>query len=341
MSLDGPVALAFLRGTQVAGLLVLNGTLAFPSLVLRGGIAPCLGPALRRTAFAAAGVALAAGLAWFVAEAARLGEAQTFATALAAVAAMVVYLGFARLLLLRLAALVLVLAALGFTPTAAQRGWRLAVPGPLAAVALGTQPWLGHAGATGPAPVVAELVHLFGGAAWLGGLPALLLTLRRVNGPDADRILRRFSAVGLAALLAIIGGGSALGWFLVGRPARLVGTSYGQAILAKTAFLAAALALAATNRLALTPRMTGSKAAAAQRRLQRAITIEAAIGLVIVLTAAWLAALPPAADRGAPGQPWPWLSSGLVAFVVLAAAALALWFARPSTESPAQIRRNS
>jgi len=339
VTLTGPAALALLRAGQVAALLVLFGTLAFRAWMLGRAVTPALGRALRKTELVAAAVALGCGAAWFLAEAALLGDARSLGQAIATLPAMLDYLGFARWLLTRLGLLVLVLAGAALGPAEGLRGWRFWVLFVLAGAALGIEPWLGHAGAAGGAAGAAlpgaELIHLAGAGLWLGGLPALLVVLRHGTDAAAGRTLRLFSTVSLGAVLAIAAGGAAQGWFLVGGLARLSGTGYGRVVLLKTALFVAALTLAAVNRLVLIPRLDGVGAAVARARLRGSVAIEAGLGLAIVLAAGWLAGLPPGVDQAAAGARfWPWLPAGLI--VVLAIAG-ALWFARPAASSEVQV----
>jgi len=327
MSPTGPAVLALLRAGEVAALLVLFGTFGFRALVLPRGAPGAADPAafgrtLRRVELLAAALALGCGAGWFLDEAALLGGATGLGQAVVTVPAMLVYLGFARWLLARLGMLALILAGLLVTPARGLTGRRFAALFTLAAAALGVQPWLGHAGAAGGlAGAVlpgAELVHLAGAGLWLGGLPALLVVLRHAGDAETARALRRFSVVSLVAVGAIAAGGAAQGWLLVGGAARLSGTFYGRLVLLKTALFAAALALAAVNRFVLTPRVA---AAPARRRLLRAVAIEAALGLAIVLVAGWLAGLPPGVDQGVvAARVWPWDLAGLIflGFVLLA-----------------------
>jgi putative copper export protein len=335
MSLDGPAAVALLRGADVAGLMVLCGSLGFDAFALRWAAGPPrLRLALRRTEIVAAASALVCGAAWFLAEAALLGGADGLGQAIATVPAMLAYLGFARLLLARLVLLLLALLGLAMGPATASAGWRAAV-GAVGGVALGVQPWLGHAAAAGGMRghllIAAELAHLFGAAVWLGGMPALLLLLRDPTmEAEAGQVLRRFSRLALAAVLAVAAGAAVLGWVLVGGVPRLSGTGYGRAVLLKAGLFATALTLAAANRFVLVPRLGGANAAAARHRLRATVGLEAGLGLAIVLGAAWLSGLPPGADQTATARDWAWVALGLV---VLAGGASALWFARPVVPS--------
>ena len=213
MSLTGPIPLALLRGGHVAALLVLCGTLGFRALILPGLGAAEPADRLRRLATASAALALVLGTAWFLAEASVVSGLSRPMALLGALPSLLTYLGFARLLALRLALLVLLLICLAVLPAGRLGGWRLGVLCAAAGGALGLQPWLGHAGAAGGRAEEflpwAELVHLLGAALWLGGLPALRVTLRIA---DPGPALRRFAAVALVAVLAIAGSGAAQGW---------------------------------------------------------------------------------------------------------------------------------
>jgi putative copper resistance protein D len=335
MIFTGPVTLALLHAAGVTALLVLLGTFAFRTWTLDRVAAGAFARTLWQVETIAAVAAMVCSAAWFLAEAALLGDARSLGQAIATLPAMLDYLGFARALLIRLGVLVLVLAGLAPGPAAGGRGAVLFL---LAGAALGIEPWLGHAGAAGGVAGAvlpgAELIHLAGAAVWFGGLPALLAVLHRGTPATVGRALRRFSTASIVAVIAIAAGGAAQGWFLVGNAAGLSGTGYGRAVLLKTALFAAVLALAGVNRLVLMPRLDGAEAAVARARLRGSVAIEAALGLAIVLTAGWLAGLAPGADQAAAARGWPWLPAALV---VAAACAGAAWFARPVAVSETHI----
>jgi copper transport protein len=126
---------------------------------------------------------------------------------------------------------------------------------------------------------VADLAHVLGAAFWVGGLVVLLLS----RGPLARR---RFPLLALGAVALL--GAAAIPRAVAAVPAvhDLVDTSYGRALIVKTAVLAAALAIAGLNR----------------RRLRRAgFGIELAMLAVIVATAGVLTDLrPPGTASAAP-----------------------------------------
>lgn len=280
-----------LRGAHVAGLLSLFGTLVFMAVLLPAEADRRLQARLLRFATGSAGGALALGIAWFLGEAAAVAGASGVAGAIRNVPALVAYLLFGQLLLGRLVLLALALGLLVLR----MRGAALL----LSAIALGIQPILAHAGqmagGLGDTLVGAELVHLAAAGTWLGGLVPLLICLMALPRPPAVRMLRRFTTVGLAAVLAIAASGVLQAWVLAGGPAGIIGTTYGRIVLLKVALFALALVFAALNGLVLTGRLARPAPAGARRGLRRSITIETVLGCAIVLVAAWLASTAPGA----------------------------------------------
>jgi putative copper resistance protein D len=96
-------------------------------------------------------------------------------------------------------------------------------------------------------------------------------------------------------------------WLLVGSVAALVGTLYGQLLLAKIALFVVMIALAAFNRLRLLPRLSvtdhGRKATESRKalaRIQGNALIEALIGIAIIVIVAALGVQVPGAHQ----EPW-------------------------------------
>ncbi|HSS70162.1 MAG TPA: copper homeostasis membrane protein CopD [Casimicrobiaceae bacterium] len=219
---------------------------------------------------------------------------------------------FGRLWLVRVA-LAVVLAVLLWsstqvTPGAIRRILTYAALA-IAGVYLASLAWAGHAAAGGERSVqlASDAVHLLAAGAWLGALPALAAMLASGPGFDpAARATRRFSSLGVASVTALVCTGVVNAWYLVGDIPGLVGTGYGRLLLAKLALFAAMLALAAVNRLVLTPRLsTGGSAAAS--RLRRNALVETAFGAGIVAIVGVLGITIPAAHQS---PVWPF-SRGL------------------------------
>ena len=175
-----------------------------------------------------------------------------------------------------------------------------------AAIAIG-RPWLlgagallaiasfaltGHAAAAEPRAVAATLivVHVAGAVFWAGSLVGLLAILRRSS--DAAAALARFSDIGVAAVLALMAAGAGFAVLQLDSLGQLVSSGYGRWITAKSALLAALLALAAWNRLRLQPALERGTTDAA-RRLRRTVTAEIVLIGAAIAAAALLAQTPP------------------------------------------------
>jgi len=138
----------------------------------------------------------------------------------------------------------------------------------------------GHAAAVRPAwlGIGVDALHLAAAGLWAGGIMALAL-VRPPGGwrPGEGRmLLDRFTPVALPAFLVTVGLGFVRGLQELDSLSDLVGTSYGQVLLAKIVGVAAMVpfSIAAWRRFAPTPRR------------------EAILGLVVVGAAALLAAFP-------------------------------------------------
>lgn len=188
----------------------------------------------------------------------------------------------------------------------------------IAAVLVAATAWQGHAGAEQGLDGIlhggADAMHLVAAGGWLGALVPLALLLAQTRGEASRRaaaIARTatlaFSDLGLGCVTALLVTGAINAWFLVGSIAALLGTLYGQLLIAKIALFAVMVAFAAVNRLRLLPRLAttdhGRKALASRNALaaiQRNALIEAAIGLIVIAIAGALGTLVP----GAHEQPW-------------------------------------
>ncbi|MGW5368581.1 copper resistance CopC/CopD family protein [Streptomyces sp. NPDC004009] len=169
-----------------------------------------------------------------------------------------------ELLLARLALLLLAAACVPFL----RRGpWRRAPRRALlAAAALGSAAlsvtWAAaehaSAGPQVPVAVASTALHLLAMSAWLGGLAALLLTLRRDTAEPAHaaagaaepvtRTVARFSRLAFASVTVLAVTGVYQSWRGLGSWQALTGTAYGHILLAKLAAVALLLAAASRSR---------------------------------------------------------------------------------------------
>ncbi|MFF7608870.1 copper resistance protein CopC [Streptomyces parvulus] len=111
------------------------------------------------------------------------------------------------------------------------------------------------AGLQVPLAMTSFVLHLLATAVWLGGLVALLTTLR--TAPDAATAAR-FSRVALASVTVLAVTGVYQSWRGLGSWQALTGTTYGRLLLAKVALVALTLAAAAVSRRWTTSLATGA-----------------------------------------------------------------------------------
>jgi putative copper resistance protein D len=143
-------------------------------------------------------------------------------------------------------------------------------------------------------PLVAfTALHQAATATWLGGLPYLLIAVRRATDPDlARRLSARFSQLALISVAVLASAGFALSLAYVGSVKAVYGTSYG-AMVATKAFLFGLLLFLGALNYQLVRQGPSSTILASLKRFGEA---EIGIGITVILTAASLTSLPPAAD---------------------------------------------
>jgi putative copper resistance protein D len=144
------------------------------------------------------------------------------------------------------------------------------------------------------APLVAfTALHQAAAATWLGGLPYLLIAIRRSQSPEVARQLSaRFSQLALVSVAVLGAAGLLLSFAYVGSVQAVYGTSYGAMVATKALLFGLLLFLGALN-FQLVRRGPASSILASLKRFGEA---EIGIGITVILTAASLTSLPPAAD---------------------------------------------
>ncbi|MFD8296255.1 copper resistance CopC/CopD family protein [Streptomyces bauhiniae] len=169
------------------------------------------------------------------------------------------------------------------------------------------------AGIQVPLAIASTTLHLLATAAWLGGLAALLLTLRAPAVPP--QVVTRFSRLALTSVIVLVVTGVYQSWRGLGTWQALTDTTYGRVLLAKLVAVGVLLGAAAwsrrwTGRLSTTakapakvpvlagaPELPPEPPAAAPdlpvRHLRRTVLAEAAVGVVVlVLTTLLTSTLP-------------------------------------------------
>ncbi|MFJ5968384.1 copper resistance protein CopC [Streptomyces sp. NPDC093060] len=117
------------------------------------------------------------------------------------------------------------------------------------------------AGLQVPLAITSATLHLLAMAAWLGGLTALVLTLRRASPDPAAPLVQavtRFSRLAFASVTVLVATGVYQSWRGLGSWQALTDTTYGRLLLAKLAAVTLLLAAASgsrrwTTRLATRP----------------------------------------------------------------------------------------
>jgi putative copper resistance protein D len=251
--------------------------------------------------------ALVTGAGWFLVQAARMADVPPFAVFTGGAAWNVLFTTqFGNVSAVRtvLAALFLVAFLLDSQQPDRPAG---ALPTALAVAFAGALAFAGHASAgedvEGWVHLGADILHLVAAAAWLGALLPLAAVLHAARAKNdayslaiASAATARFSSLGIASVGALIITGIINSWMLVGSVDALVSTDYGRLLSLKLLLFLAMLAVAAVNRLVLTPRLLlehGEIRNAALRKLRNNSLIEAMLGLFILYLVAILGTLPP------------------------------------------------
>ncbi|MCC8334783.1 copper resistance protein CopC [Streptomyces sp. R1] len=105
------------------------------------------------------------------------------------------------------------------------------------------------AGIQVPVAMTSSVLHLLATAVWLGGLVALLVTLRAPrSSPDTAGVVARFSRTAFAAVTVLVVTGVYQSWRGLGSWQALTGSAYGRLLLAKVVLVAVLLAAAVVSR---------------------------------------------------------------------------------------------
>jgi copper resistance protein D len=300
---------AIVRAVHLAAMLSLLGSLAFSTWLLPGlspGAFPVLPLAssfsppirlcrtLRRIILASGVLSLLGGGAWLALTAAAMADAWTWPALSQALPVVMAHTRFGQILDTRL-----LLLLLGLALAAGHRPGLALLP---AAAAAALQGLIGHAGAMGNTQLlVSEALHLLAAGLWLGALLPLWLSIRAMPVALAAPLCESFTPLGLGCVLVLAGTGLAQADVLIGGVRPLLDTPYGRIAMLKLALFLVALSLAACNRLWLTDRLVQG-VTRTRRHLLASVAVEAAIGLAVIIAAAFLASTMPATSQamGAP-----------------------------------------
>lgn len=308
--IDGPMALAravhFASAAMAAGAPVFRAAIAEPALRKQPEAAARVQSHIRRLMWIGLPILVASGLIWVMLLTESLSnEGMAEAVMSGALRDVLTLTQFGNVMLVRFGLAVALAIFLAFDRAVPMR--RLALGAALALVA--SLAWTGHAASTphalGYLHLAADVLHLCAAAGWIGGLVPLALLFRAgrqarapVSAAAELEAARRFSALGIACVAALILSGSINAWILVGSVRGLIDTTYGWVLMAKLAVFSVMLAFAAINRFHLTPKLAGKAGVEARgealRRLARNSVIEVVLGFVIFAIVGVLGMLHPA-----------------------------------------------
>lgn len=181
----------------------------------------------------------------------------------------------------------------------------------LAAIALATAAWSGHGamdeGVRRYPHLVADILHLFAAAVWVGALAMFAKFLQEARSATYERLLTLsralsgFARTGTLVVVTLVITGGVNYWLTAGPSlAPLVSSQYGLLLLLKLGLFCAMLGLAAANRFSLTPNLEraidGGDTGAAVAALRKSLVLESGAALLILILIAWLGVLSPSAS---------------------------------------------
>jgi putative copper resistance protein D len=138
-------------------------------------------------------------------------------------------------------------------------------------------------------------LHYLATASWIGGLPYLLLAMKRIPEQCIRiRISRRFSGLAQISVAVLFLAGLGLSLVFVGSWNALYGTAYGIMVGTKVVLFGCLLLLGAANYFIV--RGGGAASTSGSTSLTRFGEVELGIGLTVILAAASLTSQPPGAD---------------------------------------------
>lgn len=284
-------ALVLARFLHFTACLVSFGVCAI-GVLLRGSVGHAPLRAFRTMLLVGAAVALVSAILWILCTAGSMAGGWRSSVDPGILKTVLVDTSFGRVWIWR-AIIAVALLLLALRLNAAARVETLVAAGALlASIAL-----TGHAvmqeGFAGIVHRVAHALHLLGAGYWGGGLVALLIVLRHRTDRDTFEILRRFSTVGIVAVLVIAASGITNAWFIVQDWRDVLASLYGHILLTKISLFAAMVALACINRFVLMPEL--GRMGASRAMLQRMIVVEIVLAGLVVLAASMLGTVAPPA----------------------------------------------
>ncbi|MFD5244625.1 copper resistance D family protein [Amycolatopsis sp. NPDC058340] len=145
---------------------------------------------------------------------------------------------------------------------------------------------------------VADLVHLAGICAWIGGLAVLLFgVLSRREPGELAAVVPRYSRLAMVSVFAVVVAGAVLAWQTVGGWDRLSTTDYGRTLVVKLLVLAVVLVIAQGSKSWVSRRLDFAVVlrgdAATVRPFVHSVAAETALVIVVLVAASLLVTASP------------------------------------------------
>jgi copper resistance protein D len=142
--------------------------------------------------------------------------------------------------------------------------------------------------------IMLTAAHQAATAAWIGGLPFLLISLKQLSAPGLiQQLCARFSRLAMVSVAVLAAAGFGLARFYVGSWDAVYGATYGIMVVGKVVLFGIVLALGAVN-FRIVRRL--GDAGSYLRSLRRFGEVEIGVGFTAILLAASLTSLAPAVD---------------------------------------------
>jgi copper resistance protein D len=256
----------------------------------------------------ASAIALAASIAWFMAETAALTGDPKDALHATVLWSVITDTRLGKFGVLRVAFLLLSMVALRAIPFSRKL---MVLQAFLGGAVVASFAWSGHAvsqqGHAGLLHLASDVLHLLAAGVWIGALVPITFLLVQRSTPcepldmhPVAEALARFSGVGPAVVAILIATGLVNSAFLIDLAhwQFALQTSYGETLLIKLALFAGMLMLAVLNRFGLTPALTSALTGAssvptALRRLRMSLLTETLLALLVIAAVAVLGTLAP------------------------------------------------
>lgn len=175
--------------------------------------------------------------------------------------------------------------------------WRVALWAPASAVVIAGFVVEGHTRSATPTWLLigGDVVHLAAGAAWLGGVAALAVGLRRASPHERVRLSADVSGAALAGVVAVTAAGVAMALAITPNFDAFGSTAWGRAVVIKVILVGGLAVLGGVNRFRVMPRLAADARTShrAEQHFRRTLRSELALFAVVLAATGLLTASDP------------------------------------------------